>query len=152
VCGLGNRKERYFWERVQSEGVHAYASTVALVQRMRATGMKVGVFSASRNAGRILAGAGVEVLFDEKLDGVDAAELGLAGKPDPAMLLELARRLHVEPTRCIVFEDAIAGVQAGRAGGFGTVVGVNRSPTTRVLLEHGAHLEVTDLAEVAVQR
>jgi HAD superfamily hydrolase (TIGR01509 family) len=113
--------------------------------------MKVGVFSASRNASRVLAAAGVEHLFEEKVDGVDAAELQLAGKPDPSMLLELARRLHVEADRCVVFEDAIAGVQAGRAGGFGLVIGVNRSSAAGALLEHGAHVEVADLADVLIQ-
>jgi alpha,alpha-trehalase len=151
VCGLGNRKERYFWERVGLEGVRPYRSTVALVHQMRAAGMKIGVFSASLNAGRILAAAGVDSLFDQKVDGVDAAALGLAGKPEPPMLLELAQRLRVEPQRCVVFEDAIAGVQAGRAGGFGMVIGVNRSSAPSALLEHGADVEVTDLAEVAVQ-
>jgi beta-phosphoglucomutase family hydrolase len=150
VCGLGNRKEGYFWERVQVEGVEAYSSTVSLIHEMRAAGMKIGVFSASRNAGRILAAAGAVSLFDEKVDGKDAAELGLAGKPDPSMLIELARRLHVQPMRCVVFEDAIAGVQAGRSGGFGTVIGVNRSPAKGELLAHGADAEVADLGEISV--
>jgi alpha,alpha-trehalase len=152
VSGLGNRKERYFWDRVRLDGVRPYPSTVALVHQMNSTGMKIGVFSASRNAGRILAAAGVESLFDQRVDGADAAALGLAGKPDPSMLVELAKRLRVEPQRCVVFEDAIAGVHAGRAGGFGMVIGVNRSSATGALLQHGADVEVTDLAEVEVQQ
>jgi alpha,alpha-trehalase len=151
VCGLGNRKERYFWERVRSEGVQAYASTVDVVRQMKAAYMTTGVFSASRNASRILAAAGVQSLFDERVDGEDAAALGLAGKPDPSMLLELAGRLHAEPRRCVVFEDAIAGVQAGRAGGFGLVIGVNRSAEAGSLLAHGADAEIADLAEVTIR-
>ena len=150
VCGLGHRKDALFWARVRAHGVEAYASTVALITRLREAGEPVGIFSASRNAGAVLAAAGVDQLFDAKVDGVDAADLGLRGKPDPAMLLELARRLHADPLRCLVFEDAIAGVEAGRAGGFRLVVGVNRSPAAGDLVAHGAHVEVTDLSEVEI--
>jgi beta-phosphoglucomutase family hydrolase len=153
VCGLGNRKDALFWDRVRRDGVEAYPSTRALIEEFRAAYVRVGVFSASRNAEAVLDAAGVRGLFDEKVDGVDADALGLRGKPDPAMLLELARRLNVDPARGVVFEDALAGVEAGRAGGFGLVVGVNRSSgAAGDLLAHGAHVEVADLAEVTLAR
>jgi alpha,alpha-trehalase len=151
VCGLGNRKDAYFWTRVKREGVEPYPSTVSLVRELRAAGLKTGVFSASRNAVPILRAASVLDLFDERVDGVVADELHLAGKPAPAMVLELARRLGAVPERTIVFEDAIAGVQAGRAGGFGLVIGVNRSSHEGQLLANGADIEVTDLAAVVIE-
>ena len=150
VCGLGNRKDAYFWRLVERDGVAPFETTVDLVRRLRAAGVKTGVFSASRNAEAVLAAAGVRDLFDAKVDGRDAEELGLAGKPDPAMLLELARRLGVAPERTAVVEDAIAGVEAGRAGGFALVIGVNRSAKPGRLLASGAGVAVADLSEVGV--
>ncbi len=148
VCGLGNRKDAYFWQRLSAQGVEAYESTVALLRRLRGMGIKTGIFSASKNAEAVLKAANVLDLFDVKVDGMDAEELGLPGKPDPAVLLEAARRLHVDPGRAVVVEDAIAGVQAGRAGRFSMVIGVNRSGQAGVLLENGADVEVVDLSEV----
>ena len=149
VCGLGNAKDTYFWERIHRDGVQTYASTLALIRQMKERALRVGVFSASRNAAAILQTARVLDLFDQKVDGTDSERLGLRGKPDPAMLLELARRLGADPRRTIVFEDAIAGVEAGRAGGFGLVIGVNRKAETGELLERGADREVRDLSEIA---
>lgn len=150
VCGLGNRKDDYFWDLVKQRGVEAFPSTVGFIRRLRRAGVKTGIFSASRNAGAVLTAAGVLDLFDAKVDGEDADELRIPGKPHPAMLLELASRLRVTPDRTAVVEDAIAGVEAGRAGGFALVIGVNRSPTPGRLLGAGADLEVTDLSEVVV--
>ncbi len=149
ACGLGNRKNEYFTARLQEQGVEAFPSTVALIKRLRAAGMKTGIFSASKNCEEVLRAAGVRDLFDAKVDGRDAEAQGLPGKPDPAVLLEAARRLGVRPERAVIVEDAIAGVEAGRAGGFALVIGVNRSAEAGVLREHGASVEVTDLAEVA---
>jgi len=151
VCGLGNRKDAYFWERVRRDGVQTYPTTVALIHDLKSAGVRAGVFSASRNAEAILSAAGVVSMFDARVDGVDAERLRLPGKPDPAMLIELARRLRAAPSRAAVFEDAIAGVQAGRAGGFRLVVGVNRSSDAGSLLANGADVEVRDLGEVAVR-
>ena len=150
VCGLGNRKNRYFTQHLTEHGVDAYESTVDLIQDVRATGMKTAIFSASRNCEAVLKAANVSELFDAKVDGVDADELGLPGKPDPAVLLEAARRLEVAPGRATIVEDAIAGVQAGHAGSFGLVIGVNRSGETGVLRKNGADVEVTDLKEVTM--
>jgi alpha,alpha-trehalase len=148
VSGLGNRKDIYFWQLVEEKGVEAFESTVELIRRLRAAGIKTGIFSASRNAESILSAANVLTLFDAKVDGADADELGIPGKPHPATLLELARRLGVAPSRIAVVEDAIAGVQAGRAGGFAIVIGVNRSAASGELVKNGADFEVADLGEL----
>jgi alpha,alpha-trehalase len=150
VCALGNRKESFFQALLQSQGVDVFPPTLELVRSLIAAGIKTGVFSASKNAPQVLAAADLLALFDARVDGLDAERLGLAGKPDPATLLELARRLGASPQRAVVVEDAIAGVQAGRAGGFRLVIGVNRSGDPGVLLEHGADLEVRDLRQVGL--
>jgi alpha,alpha-trehalase len=150
ICALGNRKDEYFHERVSRDGVRVFDSTVDLIKQLRAAGRKTGVFTASRNASSILSAAGVDGLFDERIDGIQAEALGLPGKPSPAVLLELTRRLGLQPARTAVFEDAIAGVEAGRAGGFGVVVGLNRGSHDGELLRHGSTVEVKDLAEAVL--
>ena len=148
VCGLANRKNRHFTQHLAEHGADVYESTVDLIRDLRVKGMKTAIFSASRNCVAVLKAANTIDLFDAKVDGVDADELGLPGKPDPAVLLEAARRLEVAPGRAVIVEDAIAGVQAGHAGRFGLVIGVNRSGETGALRENGADVEVTDLKEV----
>jgi alpha,alpha-trehalase len=151
VCGLGNGKDKYFRELMEKRGVEAFASTVSLIQDLKAAGIKTGIFSASRNAKAILSAAGVLNLFDARVDGKVAQELGLPGKPHPATLLELTRRLGATSARTAVVEDAIAGVQAGRSGGFALIIGVNRSSTPGRLLDSGAHVEVADLGQVRLE-
>lgn len=148
VCGLGNRKDDFFHQMLKRKGVDVYESTVRLIRRLKGAGIKTGIFSASRNAGPILAAARIDHLFDAKVDGVDAEGLRLPGKPSPQTLLELARRLGASPARTAVVEDAIAGVQAGRAGDFALVIGVNRSGKPGTLLVNGADVEVSDLSQV----
>lgn len=150
ISGLGNRKDDYFRARVASQGVRAYEGTVRLLEKLTVLGIRRGIFSASRNAEAVLKGAGVADLFEERIDGVLAEQLGLPGKPRPDVLLELTRRLNSSPSRTIVFEDAIAGVEAGRAGGFHLVVGVNRGEQPGALTAEGADLEVRDIGEVDV--
>ncbi len=150
VCGLGNRKNSYFQQHLLEHGAEVYDSTVDLIAGLRASGIKTAIISASKNCADVLNAAQVSRLFDARVDGVDAADLGLPGKPDPAIFLEAARRLNVVPESGVVVEDAIAGVQAGRNGHFGLVIGVNRSGEAGVLRQNGADFEVTDLAEVAV--
>jgi beta-phosphoglucomutase family hydrolase len=152
VCGLGNRKNLYFQEHLAKYGVNLYESTLDLIRGLRANGVKTAIISASKNCEAILKAANIAELFDAKVDGVDADELKLPGKPDPAVLLEAARRLGVVPERAVIVEDAIAGVQAGRDGHFGLVIGVNRSGETGVLKDNGADVEVADLDEVIVAR
>jgi beta-phosphoglucomutase family hydrolase len=152
ICGLGNRKDAYFLEEVGTKGVRPYPGTVRLIQNLKAAGVKAGIFSASRNAASILHAAGVIHLFDERVDGVEAERLGLPGKPRPDMLIALTKRLGATPASTVVFEDAIAGVQAGRAGGFALVIGVNRGGSPGTLTQNGADLEVADLDQVEVRR
>jgi beta-phosphoglucomutase family hydrolase len=148
IYGLGARKDRLFLNRIRTEGVDVYLSTVALIRRLRALGLKVGLVTASRNRAEILRTAGLETLFDATVDGHDRAALALRGKPAPDTFLEAARRLGIRPARSVVVEDAIAGVAAGRAGGFGLVIGVDRAGQAAALRAHGADIVVADLAEL----
>lgn len=150
VCGVGNRKNARFVATIAREGVRPYDSTVELVRRLRSLGVGVAVISASRNCEAVLAAAGVDDLFDARVDGIVSAELELAGKPDPAIFLEAARRLGVAPGEAAVVEDARSGVAAGTRGGFALVVGVDRSGSRDELLDAGAHVVVEDLREVRV--
>ncbi len=151
VCGLGNRKQELFVAKIAT-GVPVFESTVALVKLLRDTGVRVGIFSASRNCASVLESAGLAGLFEVRADGLVAAELGLPGKPDPAILLEAARRLDVRPGRTAVVEDSEAGVTAARSGGFGLVIGVDRAGESgERLRECGADVVVRDLAEVRVR-
>ena len=149
VCGLGNRKNRYFLQALRQTGAHPYATTLELIATLRERGRGIAIVSSSRNCVAVLEAAGIRELFDVKVDGLDADELGLAGKPDPALFLEAARRLGVEPADAAVVEDAISGVEAGRRGRFGLVIGVDRAAQREALAAAGADLVVGDLAEVA---
>lgn len=151
VCGLGNRKDRFFRERLTQESVQVFESTVALVRRLDAAGIRTGVFTASRHCAELLAAAGIGDLFSVRVDGIEAEKLGLPGKPDPAMLLEAARRLDADPDRTVVVEDAEAGVAAGRAGGFALVIGIDRHESADRLSSRGADIVLGDLAEVRLR-
>jgi alpha,alpha-trehalose phosphorylase len=133
---------------IASDGVEAYPGSVALVRRLRAEGLRTAVVTSSTNCARVLEAAGIGDLFETKVDGNDLLELSLGGKPAPDTFLEAARRLGVDPKRAVVVEDAIAGVQAGRAGGFGLVLGVARKGNAEALAENGADRVVGDLAEL----
>ena len=148
VFGLGKRKNLRFHELLRTEGVVVYASSVALIRRLRSMGVRTAIVSSSRNCGAILENAGLTDLFDIKVDGVDSASLGIDGKPAPDIFLEAARRLGVPPARAAVVEDAVSGVEAGRRGGFGLVIGVARAHNAAALVDHGADIAVSDLAEV----
>lgn len=151
VCGLGNRKNLLYLEKLK-QGVKVYDSTLDLIHQLRAQGIKTAIISASNNCAAVLESAGIASLFDVRVDGVAAQRLGLAGKPAPDVFLEAARQLDVKLERSVVVEDAIAGVQAGRRGGFGLVIGVDRSDHAQELKDAGAHVVVADLAEVRVAR
>jgi alpha,alpha-trehalase len=150
VCGLGNRKNRLFTEVLGREGVRVFDSTVRLIEKLKSRGIKVAVVSSSKNCADVLKTAGLAHLFEAKVDGVDSARLGLKGKPDPDIFVRAADDLGVEPKRCVVVEDAVAGVQAGRAGKFGCVIGVDRTGHAEDLKQGGADVVVSDLAEVDV--
>ncbi|WP_276496112.1 trehalose-phosphatase [Pontibacter litorisediminis] len=140
VSGLGNLKNVYFQELLEDGGVEVYTDTVAFVKEMRRQGMRTAVISASKNCKAILAAARLEELFEVRVDGLLSAELGLKGKPAPDIFLEAAKRLGVKPEQAAVFEDALAGVEAGKAGGFALVVGIDRTNEAQELTEHGADL------------
>ncbi len=146
ICGLGNRKDALLRQALATDGVEAYAGSVAWVRQLRAAGMRTAVVTSSRNGELILRAAGIEELFEVRVDGLVAAAEGLAGKPAPDTFLHAARLLGVAPARAIVVEDAIAGVEAGRRGGFGLVIGVDRTGDADALVAHGAEIVVEDLA------
>lgn len=148
VCGLGNRKNKLVRDLMHREGVDVFESTVQWVRDLRAAGIKTAVVSASKNCEEILRTAGISDLFDLRVDGVVADRLKLSGKPAPDTFLEAARELGVEPERAAVVEDAIAGVQAGRAGNFGLVIGVDRKGDPESLSRNGADIVVKDLKEL----
>jgi beta-phosphoglucomutase family hydrolase len=147
IAGLAERKDQLFIERIRRQGVKSYPGTVDLLVRLRAGRVRLGLVTASRHASMVLAGAGLEDSFDAVVDGVSAAELGLPGKPEPAVFLEAARRLGVDPCRSAVVEDAVAGVEAARRGGFGLVVGLDRNGQREELEAAGADVVLEDLSE-----
>ena len=147
VCGLGNRKQAFFQEVLASHGVDTIPGTVAVVHHLRRHGVRRAVVSSSRNCAAILDAAGIAGLFELRVDGVVAERQGLAGKPAPDTFLHAAGALGVASSRAVVVEDAIAGVAAGRAGGFALVVGIDRGGVPGDLARAGADLVVTDLAD-----
>jgi len=149
VCGLGNRKNLYFNEVLEEKGAKSYDSTIRFIQDLKRAGIKTAIISASKNARKVLASAGVADLFDARVDGLDAEEMGIPGKPAPDVFLAAAKKLGALPRRSVVVEDAQSGVQAGRAGGFGLVIGVDRA-AQRLELAKYADVVVDDLAEVRV--
>lgn len=148
VCGLGNRKNQAFSQVLAEEGVAPYAGSLALLRQLRSAGLPMAIVSSSKNAPAVLAAAGVADFFTEVVHGGVAAEQGLAGKPSPDTFLYAARLLGVPADRAVVLEDAVSGVRAGAAGAFGLVIGVDRGVGADALLESGADVVVTDLAEL----
>jgi len=148
VTALGNRKNRLVAELIESGGVEPFPGAVHLVEALRERGVKTAVVSSSANAATVLVAAGIAHLFDNRVDGAVAAELGLPGKPAPDTFLEAARRLDAPPGRAVVVEDAISGVRAGRSGGFGLIVGVGAGEHADALLANGADVVVADLADL----
>ncbi|MEU9028165.1 HAD-IA family hydrolase [Streptomyces sp. NPDC048383] len=152
VRAVAARKEKEFVRTLEAGTVDAFADVAPALARMRDQGVACAAVSASRHARPLLGSASLLGFFDAVVDGTDAAELGLAGKPDPALFLEAAERLGADPARCAVVEDALAGVEAGRRGHFGLVIGLDRTmtPTTaRALRERGADLVAAELLAVA---
>ncbi|MER6425175.1 beta-phosphoglucomutase family hydrolase [Streptomyces sp. NPDC001137] len=148
VHGLGNRKNVLLLERIRTQGVEAYEGTLRYIEAVRAHGLRTAIVSSSANTRDVLRSIHAEDLFEVRIDGVVAAERKLPGKPRPDTFLEAARDLGIEPSRAAVFEDALAGMDAGRSGHFGYVVGVDRVGQTDALYAHGADVVVKDLAEL----
>ena len=146
VHGVGNRKNATLLRRIRQDGVDPYSGSVKYVEAARDAGLRRAVVSSSANCRDVLIAAGIEDLFEVRIDGVVAEARQLRGKPAPDTFLAGAAAVGVHPSEAAVFEDALAGVQAGRAGGFGFVVGVDRVGQTEALRDHGADLVVADLA------
>ncbi|MDR7279605.1 beta-phosphoglucomutase family hydrolase [Catenuloplanes atrovinosus] len=148
VNGIGNRKNVLVLKYIAEGKVLVYDGSVTYLHAVRDAGMRTAVVSASANCRDVLRAAGIEDLLEERVDGVVARAEGLPGKPAPDTFLAAAKRLGVDPRNAAVFEDALAGVEAGRAGGFGFVVGVDRVGHADALRAHGADIVVSDLAEL----
>ncbi|WP_373692368.1 beta-phosphoglucomutase family hydrolase [[Mycobacterium] kokjensenii] len=148
VHGLGNRKNVAFQATLQADGVEVFDGSRRYLSAVTAAGLATAVVSASANAGDVLALTGLDRFIAERVDGVTLRTEGIAGKPAPDSFLRAAQLLGVDPAACAVFEDALAGVAAGRAGGFGVVVGIDRVGQRAELLSHGADVVVTDLEEL----
>ena len=147
VCGLGSRKNAEFLRLLAEQGVSAFPDARDCTRRWRAQGKRLAVVSSSRNCTQILEAGSARHWFDAQVDGSDLIEGGLRGKPAPDMFLRAADLLDVSPTETAVFEDAVAGVQAGSAGGFRVVVGVARHGRAQMLLDNGADVVVSSLDE-----
>jgi beta-phosphoglucomutase family hydrolase len=152
VHGLGNRKNDLVQEIVRRDGVEPYPGSIRYVEAARDAGLRTAVVSASANTREILHAAGIAGLFDDVVDGHAVEDRGLKGKPAPDTFLAAAHDLGVEPAHAAVYEDALAGVAAGRAGRFGLVVGVDRADHADALRAHGADVVVEDLADLMERR
>ena len=148
VHGLANRKDALFLQLIRSRGVEPYEGSVRYVHAAREARLKLAVVTSSRHCDEVLAAASLQGLFDAKVDGNVAHAKGLTGKPAPDTYLEAARMLEAAAHDSAVYEDALAGVQAGRAGGFGMVIGVDRAGQADALRTHGADIVVDDLADL----
>ncbi|WP_329459449.1 HAD family hydrolase [Streptomyces sp. NBC_01497] len=148
VHGLGNRKNTLVLEKIRTDGVEPYEGTLRYVRAARELGLRTAVVSSSANCRDILRSVNAEDLFEVRIDGVVAAERRLPGKPRPDTFLAAAHDLDVAPGDCAVYEDALAGMDAGKSGHFGYVVGVDRVGQSDALREHGADIVVKDLAEL----
>ncbi len=148
VCGLGNRKDAMVKERLDKGGIEVFAGSIAVVKWLLDHGIRTAVVSASKNCRQVLESVGIRDLFEYVVDGEVAEQLHLAGKPAPDTFIKAAELLGVDPSRAVVVEDAISGVQAGRAGGFALVIGVDRHGDADGLLRHGADLVVADLGDL----
>ena len=149
VDGLGNRKNELVNKIIEEKGVQPYAGSVELLHQLRHEGFKIAVVSSSQNCAAVLKAAKLDGFFEVRVDGNVIHAQHLAGKPAPDTFLMAAKLLGAEPKRAIVIEDAISGVEAGSAGGFGLVIGVARKGNAEELRRHGAHLVVNDLGELA---
>jgi beta-phosphoglucomutase family hydrolase len=148
VAGIGNRKNELLLEQLAADGVEVFEGSVAYLRAVRTAGLRTAVVTSSANGAAVVRAAGIEDLLEVRVDALVARRDGLAGKPAPDMFLAGARALGTEPGRTAVFEDALAGVTAGRAGGFGWVVGVDRADQAEALREAGADVVVPDLSDL----
>ena len=150
VCGLGNRKNKDFQKILRKEGPDVFDSTINFIKACRQRSIKVGVASSSRNCKLILELGNIEKYFETRVCGIVSRELNLKGKPDPDIFVVAARNLGLQPHECVVIEDAISGVQAGKNGNFGLTLGIAREINGDTLIQNGADLVVSDMSEISV--
>lgn len=150
VCGLGNRKNIKFTQVLKDQGVEVYQSTVDLINQLKENGIRIGVASSSKNCQYILQACNLEHLFETRVDGVVSAELGLKGKPEGDIFVRAAENIDSVPSESIVVEDAVSGVQAGRNGGFGLVIGLARENNEDDLKNNGADVVIADFEGVTI--
>ena len=148
VCGLGNRKDEMVQAAIDAGKVKSFPGSIDFARRALGAGIKTAVVTSSRNCDLVLKAAGIDDLFEVRVDGRTIEDEGLRGKPAPDSFLRAAARLGVRPERAVVVEDAIAGVQSGRAGNFGLVIGIDRHGDGDALRSNGADVVVTDLSEL----
>ena len=148
VCGLGNAKDQMVQAAIDAGRVQSFPASIEFARRVRDRGIKTAVVTSSRNCDAVLRAAGIDDLFEVRVDGRAIEDEGLRGKPAPDSFLRAAERLGVSPSRAVVVEDALSGVEAGRAGRFGLVVGIDRHGDGDALRRHGADVVVNDLAEL----
>jgi len=151
IQAIGNHKNKLFLELIEKNGVERYASSVKFIEKLKKHGVKIGVITASRNGRKILSAAGLGDLFQVLINGVGTKRLKLRGKPEPDVFLKAAQYLRIPPSRTLVVEDAIAGVEAASKGNFALVIGVDRGENSRAMKEGGANIVVRDLREVKVR-
>lgn len=150
VCGLGNRKNRYFAAILSEEGVEKYQTTVDLINTLKEQNIKIGVASSSKNCRMVLERVDLLDLFDTRVDGTTLADLGLKGKPSPDIFLETCSNLNTTHDRAVIVEDAVSGVLAGKNGNFGLVIGVARENNHDQLKAAGADIVISDLGEISL--
>ena len=148
VGGLGNRKNDLVNKIIEDAGVEPYEGSVKLLHQLRHQGFKIAVVTSSQNCAAVLRAAKLDAFFDMRVDGNTILAEHLAGKPAPDTFLMAAKLLGVQPSRAVVIEDALSGVEAGSSGNFGLVIGVARKGNADELRQHGAHLVVNDLGEL----
>lgn len=151
ICALGDRKNELFHLLLARNGVEVDESSIRFIQALRRYGIKTALVSSSKNARAVVQAADLVTLFDACIDGVDAARLSLKGKPHPDIYLRAAECLNVAPSRTFGLEDALSGVEAMKAAGYGLVIGVDRGNQAAALREHGADVVVSDLAELQLE-
>ncbi|MDA3939024.1 MAG: beta-phosphoglucomutase family hydrolase [Spirochaetia bacterium] len=150
ICGLGNRKDSNFNEILDNDGVQVYESTVKIIKILKTNNIKLGVASSSKNCKPVLEAAGLLELFDTRVDGVVSVELNLKGKPKPDIFTTACDNLKLKYKKAIIVEDAVSGVQAGAAGGFGLVLGIARENNEEELILNGADRVIRDFSEITV--
>ena len=150
ICGIGNRKNAVFRDIVENEGVAVYESTIDLIHELKKNDIRVGCASSSKNCELILKAAKIDHLFEVRIDGIVSVDMGLKGKPEGDIFVTAARKIGGSPYKSVVVEDAKSGVQAGRNGGFGLVVGVAREKNASKLIRNGADVVVYDLKHLSI--